>query len=328
MFIDQARVAVSAGSGGNGCNSIFRSKVAWKGKPNGGPGGNGGNVVLKASRCIQTLLDFHYNRHFKADRGHHGGSNHKTGRSAEDFTILVPCGTVIKDAETGFVLRDLVRHDDTVIIAKGGKGGKGNSRWREATPGEPGEEKELLFELKLIADVGIIGYPNAGKSTFISKVSSAKSKIADYPFTTKQPILGIVRHFDETLTFADMPGLIEGAHQGRGLGHRFLKHIERTRILLHMVDISMMERADPYEDLLTIQKELELYDKSLMNKKRIIVLSKIDMPGAKDSADKIKKKIKEKVFPVSALTGEGINPLLDHIFKIVHNEGCDETYSS
>lgn len=315
MFIDQARIFVKAGSGGDGCNSILRERGKPYGKPNGGNGGSGGNIILKTSTSIQTLLDFHYNRHFKAEPGHNGGSNFKAGRNGKDSTVLIPCGTIVKDNVHGFVLRDMINPGEEVIIARGGKGGRGNSRFREASAGEPGEEKDLLFELKLIADVGIIGYPNAGKSTFISKVSSARSKAANYPFTTKAPILGIVRHHDSTLTFADMPGLIEGAHRGKGLGDKFLKHIERTRILLHMVDVSMIERQDPYQDILNINRELELFNKDLLRKKKIIVLSKIDALQDEKVIKKIKTRLKEKVFAVSSLTGAGIKELLDYIFE-------------
>lgn len=317
MFIDQARIYIKAGSGGKGCTSFYRDRYVERGKPNGGDGGDGGNVAIKASKSIQTLLDFHYHRHFKAERGQNGGSNNKTGRRGKDFIVSVPCGTIVTDATDGLVLRDLLEPDKTVIIARGGKGGKGNSRGKLSTPGEAGEEKEIVFELKLIADVGIIGYPNAGKSTFISKVSSAKSKIAHYPFTTKRPILGIVRHYDDILTFADMPGLIDGAHKGRGLGDRFLRHIERTRILLHMVDISKTERVAPYEDLTALERELKLYGHDLSRKKRVIVLNKIDLSDTQESVENIKTKLNEEVFPISALTGEGIKPLLDYIFRLV-----------
>jgi len=316
MFIDQAKIYVRAGSGGNGCNSFFHDKRVKRGKPDGGDGGNGGDVIIKAAKSVQTLLDFQYRRHFKAQRGIHGSSNNRKGKTGELLEILMPLGTVVKDVATGLVLRDLANDETPVIIAKGGKGGKGNSRHRDATIGEPGEEKEIALELKLIADIGIIGYPNAGKSTFISKISSAKSKVADYPFTTKRPILGIVRHFgDQVLTFCDMPGLIQGAHEGRGLGDRFLRHIERTRLLLHMVDVSMLERTDPYGDFLSINRELELYGGNLTGKKKIIALNKIDSPDSKKGIKLIEERINEKVFPISALTGEGIKELLDYIFK-------------
>jgi GTP-binding protein len=314
MFIDQARIHVKAGSGGQGCNSFFWLKNGKRGKANGGHGGNGGDFIITASKHVNTLLDYHFNKRFHAEKGHNGGNNNKAGRNGKAHSILVPRGTVIKDDTNGLVLRDLVEDNESVVIARGGRGGHGNSRFREASPGQPGEEKDLLLELKLLADVGLIGFPNAGKSTLISKISSAKSKVADYPFTTKTPIIGMVRHNDEVLTFADMPGLIEGAHEGRGLGDRFLRHIERTRILLHLVDVSGFERPDPHADLLAIKKELELYDKTLLEKERIIVFSKIDMPGARERAEEIASKIDLPVFPISALTGEGIKDLLDYVF--------------
>jgi len=320
MFIDQARISVSAGAGGNGCKSFLGDRSGKIKKADGGDGGDGGDLIIESSKSIQTLLDFQYNRNFTAQRGAHGGSNNKTGKRGESFTILVPCGTIIKDDDTGLVLRDLVNHGDSVIIAKGGRGGKGNSRRRDNSPGMPGEHKRLILELKLIADVGIIGYPNAGKSTFISAVSSAKSKIADYPFTTKSPILGVVRRDDEALTFADMPGLIDGAHLGRGLGHTFLRHIERTSVLIHMVDVSGIERPDPYQDLLAIEKELELYSRELAKKKKIIVLSKIDQPDAEKNVKKIRSKIKKEVFPISSVTMKGVDDLLDHVFGLVYGK--------
>jgi len=315
-FIDQARIHVTAGSGGKGCTAFFPSKVFVHGKACGGDGGRGGDIIIKSSKHIQTLLDFHYTKKFSAEHGKHGSSNNKTGRSGEDRTILVPCGTVLKDIDTDLVIRDLTVPDETVIVARGGAGGKGNSRHRESTHGDPGEEKDILLELKLIADVGIIGYPNAGKSTLISRISSARSKIADYPFTTKRPYLGMVRYGEDVLTFADMPGLIEGAHQGRGLGDKFLRHIERTRILLHLVDVSGFERPDPVKDFEAITNELELYGQDLLKKKRVIALSKIDVPGAMDNVQRIKEKLGSDVYPISSVTGEGIPELLRHIFEI------------
>ncbi|MDD4202028.1 MAG: Obg family GTPase CgtA [Candidatus Omnitrophica bacterium] len=316
MFIDQARIFVKAGAGGNGCTSFVCSKIVKRGKADGGYGGDGGNVILQASKNMNTLLDFHYNKHFKAERGLHGSSNNKTGKAGKDLFIPVPCGTIIKDIETGLFLRDLVEDGQTLIIAKGGKGGKGNSKGRDALPGGTPEEREISLELKLIADIGIIGYPNAGKSTFISSVSRAKSKAASYPFTTKVPILGIVKHFDSILTFADMPGLIDGAHSGKGLGDRFLKHIERTKMLLHMVDISMVERKDPYQDLLNIDRELELYGHEISSKPKIIVFNKVDTLQDRSIIKKIEKKLGQKVFVISSVTKEGIKELLDAIFEM------------
>jgi len=318
MFIDHARISIKAGSGGNGCNSIYRDKYIRRGRPDGGDGGDGGNIIIRADRSISTLLDYRYKKHFKAENGRHGGSNHKTGGMGEDLIIRVPIGSVILDAKSGLLLRDLIDDKIEVIICKGGKGGRGNSRYRLAAPGQKGEEKDITLELKLIADIGIIGYPNAGKSTFISKVSSAKSKIAGYPFTTKAPILGIVRHFgDKTLVFADMPGLIEGAHQGKGLGDRFLKHIERTRALIHMVDISSMELKDPFEDYTTIKNELKNYGHDLVKKPRVVALNKVDLPDARGNGESILPNISEKAFFISAITGEGIKDLLDYCFSMI-----------
>lgn len=320
MFIDQARIFVKAGAGGNGCNSFERSKSMKRGRPNGGDGGKGGSVILKASKNINTLLDFHYRKHFKAERGLNGSSNNKTGKEGKDGIILVPCGTIIKDYETGLVLRDLVDDGQELIIAKGGTAGKGNSKRKESTPGGEPDQREVSFHLKLIADIGIIGYPNAGKSTFITSISSAKSKAADYPFTTKVPILGIVQRHERTLCFADMPGLIDGAHTGKGLGDKFLKHIERTKVLLHMVDVSMLIRKDPYQDLLNINKELELYGHEVNSKPMIIALNKVDMLEDKSIIEEIKKKMnKHNVFVISAITKDGIDQLLDEIFKMLNH---------
>ena len=319
MLIDQAKIHVKAGDGGNGCTSFYRDKFVRKGKPTGGNGGDGGNIIFKVDKNTRTLLDFQYNRHFKALRGGHGGSNNKTGRSGEDLYIKVPPGTILKDAATDLVLRDLTPDGEEVIVAVGGSGGKGNTKKRDATPGEDGEAKELALELKLIADVGIIGYPNVGKSTLISRISSAKSKIANYPFTTKAPILGIVRMHDGALAFADMPGLIEGAHKGRGLGDEFLRHIERTRILVHMVDIAQVEVRDAYSDYVTISNELSLYGRHVSEKPQVIACNKMDLPRAKENLDAFRKKIDKKIFPVSAVTGVGVKELLDEIWNLAKN---------
>jgi GTP-binding protein len=317
-FIDEARIQVKAGDGGNGCNSRYRDKYNRIGWPDGGPAGDGGDVIFEADGNVHTLLDFQYRQHFKGVRGGHGGSNNKKGARGEETHVKVPPGTLIKDAVTGLVLRDLVLPGDRVIIAKGGQGGRGNSRGREALPGAPGEEKMLLLELKVMADAGIIGYPNAGKSTFISRISSARPKIASYPFTTKEPVLGTVRLGDSlAVVIAEIPGLIEGAHAGRGLGHKFLKHVERTKFLIHLVDISAFEGRDPIEDYLKLNSELKLYSKELFVKPQIIALNKIDIPQAKDNIKAFKKKFpRKKVFPISAATGEGVKELLKEVRKI------------
>ncbi len=321
MLIDQARIHVIAGDGGKGCTSFYRDRAVRKGKANGGPGGDGGNVIFRADKNTRTLLDFKFNQYFKAGRGGHGSSNHKKGKRGEELVILIPPGTILKDSSTGLVLRDVVASGESVIVARGGEGGKGNSRDREGTDGSPGEEKDISLELKLIADVGIIGFPNAGKSTFISKVSKARSKIANYPFTTKEPILGVVETDDEAFVFADMPGLIEGAHSGRGLGDEFLRHIERTKVLLHMVDISATEGRDAFSDHEKINRELELYGRKLSRKPQIIACNKMDVSGAPEKFEKFSERIKKKVFPISAATGEGVDELLNEIFSVIRKTG-------
>ncbi|MFA6609822.1 MAG: GTPase ObgE [Candidatus Omnitrophota bacterium] len=319
MFIDEAKIYVKAGDGAKGCQSIYRDRVNWVGKPDGGPGGAGGDIIFEVDLNIHTLLDFQYNQHVKGDSGVMGGSNHKKGARGKDSHVKVPPGTLIKDARTGLVLRDLVKVGDRVIAAKGGAGGKGNSKGHDSTPGMPGEEKTLLLELKLIADACIIGYPNAGKSTLISKLSSARPKIANYPFTTREPVLGVVKiHEDRAIVLADIPGLIEGAHSGRGLGDKFLRHIERTKVLVHLVDISGFEGRDPYEDYLSLNKELKLYSKELAKRPQVIGLNKSDMEGAEENARKFKKHIRgRKVFLISALTGKGLKELLAEVDKTV-----------
>lgn len=318
MFIDEAKVHVKAGDGGDGCNSFYRDKWNRIGRPDGGFGGDGGDVIFEADPNIRTLLDFQYRQHPKAESGTHGSSNHKKGRRGNDLHIKVPPGTLIKDAHTHLVLRDLAKILDHVRIAKGGAGGRGNSRGRESTPGEPGEEKTLVLELKLLADVGIVGYPNSGKSTLISKISSARPKIAAYPFTTKEPALGVVRLYDDvnSMVVADIPGLIEGAHKGRGLGHEFLKHIERTKVLIHLVDASASDGRDPCSDFVNLNNELEQYSKELIKKPQVIALNKMDCPQSKSALRIFKKKFPGKlVFPISGLTGEGLKGLLDAVYK-------------
>ncbi|PIU41522.1 MAG: GTPase ObgE [Candidatus Omnitrophica bacterium CG07_land_8_20_14_0_80_42_15] len=321
MFIDRAKIAVKAGNGGDGCNSFYRDKRTRYGPPDGGDGGDGGNIIFEANQNLRTLYDFKYNRHFKAQRGGHGSSNNKKGKRGESLLVKVPPGTIIIDNKTGLILRDLAEPLQQVILCKGGRGGKGNSRGREATKGEAGEEKEVVLELKIIADVGIIGYPNVGKSTFISKVSSAKSKIAPYPFTTKSPILGVVKRDEDRMTLADMPGIIEGAHTGRGLGDQFLRHIERTKFLVHFIDMAAFEGRDPASDYEVLNNELKLYSKDLIKKPQVLVANKMDMPGTKNNLKKFKKVIKKKIYPISALTGEGTKQLLNELFRKMKKYG-------
>lgn len=310
MFVDEAKIFVKAGNGGNGCTSFEKVRGKKYGRPDGGNGGRGGDVVIAADNNRQTLIEFRYNKHFKATSGKQASSNNKKGEDGKDYFIRVPPGTVIRDAGSEVVLRDLQRTGQDVIIAKGGAGGKGNSKKADATPGEKGEEKELHLELKLVADVGIIGYPNAGKSTLLSKISSAKPRIADFPFTTKSPILGVARVGDFSFVVADIPGLIEGAHAGRGLGDRFLRHIERTRLLLHMVDMASIDGRSPNDNFKKLNKELEFYSPQLSRKKQIVVASKMDMPGTKELIKKFRPGKTKKAYRISALTGEGIKELL------------------
>ncbi|MFH1394952.1 MAG: GTPase ObgE [Candidatus Omnitrophota bacterium] len=328
MLIDYAKIYVSGGKGGNGCQSLYKDIFHRRGIPDGGDGGDGGNVIIRSDRNLHTLLDFRYNQHHSAGSGQHGSSNKKYGKKGKDIILKVPAGTIVKSFEDGFVLRDLVLCPDQVIAAKGGAGGKGSAKLVTATQGEPGETKTLILELKLVADVGIIGLPNAGKSTLISKISKAHSKIAPYPFTTKSPKLGVVKFYDDSLVMADMPGLIEGAHSGKGLGDRFLRHIERTRVLVHMVDLSSLDGTDPVENYLKLENELKLYNQDVYAKPRIIAANKIDLPEAKTNLEKIQKAVDKDVYAVSALTGEGIKELLAVVFKTIKDikEKDEEDY--
>ncbi|PIP19404.1 MAG: GTPase ObgE [Candidatus Omnitrophica bacterium CG08_land_8_20_14_0_20_41_16] len=315
MFIDQAKIFVKAGDGGRGCASLYRDKYMRFAKRNGGDGGRGADIIVRADRNIYTLLDFHYNRHFRAAHGGHASSNNKRGRDGEPVVIRVPVGTVITDLKSGCILRDLKEGGEQVIVAVGGKGGLGNIRSPEAMPGEPGEEKNLSFDLKLIAEVGLVGFPNAGKSTLIANVSNAQPKIAAYPFTTKFPILGVVKRDKGNFVIADIPGLIEGSSKGRGLGDKFLRHIERTKILIHLVDISGFEGRDPIADYKAINSELKNYSKEVAKKPQIIALNKMDLEGAKENLKRFKKLIKKTVYPISALRKEGLEELMDAAAK-------------
>ncbi len=328
MFVDLAKIYVKAGDGGNGCVAFRREKFVPFGGPAGGNGGKGGDVILVADGKLQTLMDFKYKKHYKAKRGQHGSGGNKFGKSAEDLVLRVPIGTIVKDAETGEVIADLTKDGEKVIIAKGGKGGKGNSAFKsptnqaptEAEEGEKGEEKWIILELKLLADIGIIGFPNAGKSTLISTISHAKPKIADYPFTTLSPVLGVIQ-FDigESVVIADIPGLIEGASEGQGLGHEFLRHIERTKALIHVIDVSDFREREPIEAFESINKELENYSPELLDKKQIVVGNKIDMLSDKNKIEELKEKFKEKGYkfiPISLITKEGVDELLNEIREV------------
>ena len=320
-FIDKAKIHVKAGDGGNGCVAWRREKFVPLGGPAGGNGGKGGDVILKADSRLQTLMDFKYTKHFKAKRGQHGSGSNKHGKAGEDLILRVPVGTVVRDAETGEVLADLTKEGQEVVVAKGGKGGKGNAAFKTSTnqapdyaeEGEKGEERWIELELKLLADVGIIGFPNAGKSTLISVLSNAKPKIADYPFTTLAPVLGVVDlDIGKSLVLADIPGLIEGASKGAGLGHEFLRHIERTKFLVHVIDISDFRERDPLEAFEIINREMEAYSPELTKKPQIVVGNKIDILSDKEEINRLKKAFEEKGYrfiPISLATKEGIDEL-------------------
>lgn len=328
MFYDQAKIYVKGGDGGAGAVAFRREKYVPEGGPSGGDGGRGGSVVFVADEGLRTLVDFRYKRHYKADRGKHGEGKNMHGKGGEDLVLRIPTGTLVKDAENGEILADLTEHGQKVVVAHGGRGGRGNARFLSnankaptlAENGEPGDERWLLLELKLLADVGLAGFPNVGKSTLISQVSAAKPKIADYHFTTLVPNLGVVEVPDgESFVIADIPGLIEGAHTGAGLGHEFLRHTERTRLLLHVLDISGSENREPLQDFHTIQAELRLYSAQLAERPMLVVANKIDLPGAADNLDILRQEIggQYEIFPVSAATGEGLSTLMYRISEML-----------
>jgi GTP-binding protein len=336
IFIDEARIHVKAGDGGNGCISFRREKYVPKGGPDGGDGGDGGNVIIVASKQMKTLLDFQYRKHYKADNGSHGKGANKHGKRGKDVVLHVPCGTTVRDSSAGEVLRDLTRVDEQIVVAKGGKGGKGNAAFatstnqapRIAQHGNPGEERDLELELKLIADVGLVGLPNAGKSTLISKISAARPKIADYPFTTLSPVLGIVRphdgEFGESFVVADIPGLIEGAHTGKGLGIQFLRHIERTKVLAFLIECTSDDLRQVYT---VLANELRMYNPTLLKKPRLIAITKLDLADTR-----LRRKLRSlrlhdgvPMCLVSAVTGEGIPNLLETFWKLLEKVRPTET---
>lgn len=321
MFIDRAKIQAIAGDGGNGCLAFRREKFVPKGGPSGGDGGKGGDVYIECSERVNTLLHFQYKRIFKAQRGRHGEGDKRHGKDGSDVIILVPPGTQVYREPEHELLHDFARPGETVRVAAGGRGGRGNARFatstnqapRHAEAGYPGEEFELSLSLKLIADVGLVGFPNVGKSTLISRISSAKPKIADYPFTTLVPHLGVVQLDDfRTFVVADIPGLIEGAHEGHGLGDQFLKHVERTKVLVHMIDVANDVR-DPVADFKAIVRELTLFDEDLLNRKQLVVASKMDAVGDKRKLSRLKGMCARRKLPflgISAVTGQGIKELI------------------
>lgn len=337
MFLDTAKISVKAGRGGDGMVAFRREKYVPNGGPWGGDGGKGGSVIFKVNEGLRTLMDFRYNRNFKAKAGEKGMTKGMHGRGAEDLIVSLPPGTTVRDATTGKVITDLVEHDQEFVVARGGRGGRGNIRF--ATPrnpapeiaenGEPGEERELQLELKILADVGLVGFPSVGKSTLLSVVSAAKPKIGAYHFTTIVPNLGMVRtKSGDSFAMADLPGLIEGASQGVGLGTQFLRHIERTRVILHVIDMSASEGRDPYDDYVSINNELETYNLRLMERPQIIVANKMDMPDSEENLAAFKEKLAANydefdnmpmIFPISSLAHQGLENLMDATAELLAN---------
>lgn len=323
MFVDEVIIKVEAGKGGDGCLAFRREKYVPMGGPFGGNGGHGSDIVFKVDTGLHTLIDLRYMKVIKGDKGENGKGKNQNGKNAERTVIKVPQGTVVTDTDTGLVLADLKNVDDEVVVAQGGRGGRGNTAFKtQSNPapnfcenGEPGERRNLKVELKLLADVGLVGMPSVGKSTIISVVSKAKPKIAAYHFTTLNPNLGVVKTRNgKSFVLADLPGLIEGASQGEGLGIKFLKHIERTRLIAYVVDMSGMEGRDPYEDYITIRKELEEFNPKLLKKESIIIANKMDMDTSEENLKDFKKKVKDlKVFPVTAMINEGLEDVMDYL---------------
>jgi GTP-binding protein len=322
MFVDRVQIELIAGKGGDGCCSFRREKYVPEGGPDGGDGGDGGSIIIRARAGVDSLSALAHKKFWQATSGANGSGSQKSGRSGEDLTIEVPPGTVIYEAETGLILKDLVHDGDSVVAARGGRGGKGNLRFKsstnraptETTPGEQGEHKVVLLELKVIADVGLLGKPNAGKSTLLSRLSRARPQIADYPFTTRHPNLGIVRiDADRQFVMADIPGLIEGAHQGVGLGIEFLRHIERAGILVHLVEPAPFDGVSPLDNYRAIRHEVESYSKSVGERPEILCVTKAELPGAVEVRDELQKELGREVLLISAVTGQGMRDLIHRI---------------
>lgn len=319
MFVDRVTIYVKGGDGGDGVMSFRREFKVAKGGPNGGDGGHGGNVVLIAASNVDSLAALAGQRHWRAERGTNGQGSDKSGKDGNSLVIYVPIGTIVRDAERGHVLKDLNHEGDSLIAAHGGRGGHGNTHFKSSTNRAPreheagflGEERQISLELKLIADVGLVGKPNAGKSTLLSRLSRAHPEIADYPFTTKFPNLGIVQSgFEQQFVMADIPGLIEGAHAGAGLGHEFLKHVERTRVFVHLVEPEPADQTDPIENYVAIRDELRMYDETLLERPEIIVITKSELPGASEVAEKLRAETNRPVYNISAATGKGLPDLV------------------
>lgn len=328
MFIDEVTIDLEAGSGGNGCMAFRREKYVEMGGPYGGNGGKGADIIFKVDEGLNTLLDLRYKKLIRGDKGENGLGKGMHGAAAENVIVKVPEGTVITDMDTGLIIADLVKNGEEAVVAHGGRGGRGNIAFATrsnpapnfAENGEPGEVKRVKVELKLLADVGLVGLPSVGKSTFISKISAVKPKIAAYHFTTLKPNLGVVRASNNrSFVVADLPGLIKGASLGEGLGDKFLKHIERTRVIAHIIDMSAFEGRDPYEDYLTINKELEDFNKKIIDKPQIIIANKMDMPTSKENLKKFKEKVNVEVFEMSAMNGEGIDKIINKLADMLDN---------
>lgn len=329
MFVDRVDIYCRAGDGGNGCLSFRKEAHIPRGGPDGGDGGDGGNIVIRADQQVGNLGNIVGHKHWKAERGHHGEGSLKTGRRGKSVEILVPPGTIVRDAKRGNILKDLKADGETVIVARGGKGGRGNKRFatstnrvpREFEPGANGEEREISLELKLIADVGLLGKPNAGKSTLLSRITHAQPEIADYPFTTKYPNLGLVRMgYEREFVLADIPGLIEGAHEGIGLGHEFLRHVERTRLLVHLVEPAPMDGTDPVSNYIQIREELRLYDANLAERPEIVVITKNELPDADAAYELLREELPDlEIHRISSVTGKGLPELIRRVI-----EGLDQ----
>lgn len=323
MFLDIATIFIKAGDGGDGVVSFYTEKYVAMGGPDGGDGGNGGSIIFESNNSLNTLVDFKFKKHFRANDGEKGSSKHCRGRNAEDLVIKVPCGTIIKDKETGKIIFDMVEEGTRCVVLPGGLGGKGNARFATAErkapkfsqKGEKVAERQIILELKTIADVGLIGFPNVGKSTLLSVISGARPKIANYHFTTLSPNLGVVNRYDEAFVVADIPGLIEGASDGAGLGFHFLRHIERVRLLVHVLDISGSEGRDPYDDYIKINHELNTYSERLASLPQIVCGNKVDMVYEEGVIEAFEKKAGVRVYPISAIIGNGIKELLDNVFE-------------
>lgn len=327
MFIDEVVMEVEAGRGGDGCMAFLREKFVPMGGPNGGNGGKGADIIFKADEGLKTLVDLRYMKNIKGAPGLNGEGKNKNGSYATNKIIKVPVGTTVKDFDTNLVIADLTKHNEEVVVAYGGKGGRGNvtlaSRSNPcpsfAERGEPGEVRKIKVELRMLADVGLVGMPSVGKSTLLSMITNANPKIAAYHFTTLSPNLGVVSTKDNNYVVADLPGLIEGASEGSGLGHKFLKHIERTKIIAHIVDMSASEGRDPYEDYQIIRKELETFSPKLLNKQEIIIANKMDIPSAKDNLEEFKKKVDKDIYEISAINNQNLDTIIEVLSELVKN---------